>query len=259
MSSITRNGILEKISSELRREDYILAVWLEGSDGTKSVDEHSDIDLVCYAREGFVDQAISRLDAALNDLGELDVAYEEHWRPANNRYKVYHLADTPQSLLIDVTFQSESFPVSFLHEDKTVVPVVLVDKVGVVKYENVDIETQRSQLREQLSHARGMYSQRSRAVKYTKRGLFLESLIYYQKFVLNPLVEVLRVVHTPFQADCFLVHATRDFPDNVVAQLEHLYGVKAVQDIVDRIDFAHTMFDEAIGEAEQVLSTSSCV
>lgn len=113
MSSIIRNRIPEKISSELRRENYILAVWLEGSDGTKSVDEHSDIDLVCDAKEGFVDKAIFRLDTALNELGELDVAYEEHRRPSNNRYKVYHLADTPQSLLIDVTFQSESFAVSF--------------------------------------------------------------------------------------------------------------------------------------------------
>lgn len=259
MSRITRNGILETIVSDLRSEDYILAVWLEGADGTKSVDEHSDIDLVCYAKEGCIDKTISRLDATLNYLGKLEIAYEEPWRPANNRYKVYHLEETPESLLIDVTFQSESLPVSFLQEDKTIVPIVLVDKVGVVKFKNLDVETYRSQLRDQLSYARGMYSQRSRAQKYTKRGLFLESLIYYQKFVLHPLVEVLRVVYTPLQADCFLVHATRDFPDDVVSDLEHLYGVKTVQDIAERIDLAHNLFEKAVGEAEQLLSTSSFV
>lgn len=257
MSCITRNGILETIVSELRSEDYILALWLEGSDGTKSVDEHSDIDLVCYAKEGCLDKAIVRFDATLNCVGKLDIAYEERGRPANNRYKVYHLEETPDSLLIDVTFQTESFPVSFLHEDKTVVPIVLVDKVGIIKFENVDIETYRLQLLEQLSHARGMYSQRSRATKYTKRGLFLESLIYYQKFVLHPLVEVLRIVHTPYQADCFLVHASRDFPDDVVSALENLYGVKTVKDIAEKIDIAHKLFEKATDEAEQLLSTSS--
>jgi len=259
MIRITRDAILETIVTDLRTEDYILAVWLEGSDGTKSVDEHSDIDLVCYVTEWRIDDAISRFDISLKRLGELDMAYEEPGKPANNRYKVYHLQETLESLLIDVTFQSESFPVSFLHEDKTVVPIVLVDKAGVVKFGSVDVETYGAQLREQLSHARGMYSQRSRAVKYTKRGLFLESLIYYQKFVLHPLVEVLRVVHTPFQADCFLVHATRDFPDDVATELEHLYGVKTVQDIAERIDLAHTIFEKAIDEAEKLLSTPAFV
>lgn len=259
MRRVTRVEILETIVRDLSEEDYLLAFWLEGSDGTKSVDEYSDIDFVCYTREGYVDDAISLLDATLNDLGKLDIAYEEPSRPANNRYKVYHLDGTPESLFIDATFQSESFPVSFLREDKTVVPVVLVDKVGVVKFENVDMHRYLAQLREQLSHAYGIYSQRSRAEKYCKRGLFLESVIYYQKFVLHPLVEVLRVVHTPLQADCFLVHASRDFPNDVVTQLEHLYAVRTVQDIAERIELAHGMFEEAVREAERLLSSPSII
>jgi hypothetical protein len=256
MSRISRDEILEAIVSGLGGEDYILAVWLEGSDGTKSVDEYSDIDLVCYVKDGRVDDAVSRLDHTLNRIGQVDIAYEQPGRPANNRYKVYHLEETPESLLIDVTFQSESFPVSFLYEDKTVVPLVLVDKADVVKFQNADTVSYRSRLRSQLIQAQGIYSQRSRAVKYTKRGLFLESLIYYQKYVLQPLVEVLRIIHTPFQADYFLVHATRDLPADVVSVLETLYGVKSVKEIAERIDLADELFDKAVIEAEKLLSTS---
>lgn len=256
MRGIGRNEILEAIVSDVACEDYILAIWLEGSDGTRRLDEYSDIDLVCYAREGFLEQAVSRLDDCFNSLGHVDIAYEEPGRPANNRYKVYHLFETPDSLLIDVTFQSESFPVSFLYEDTTVLPVVLVDKAHIVKFHHVDLMSYRKELRDQLTRAQGIYSQKNRAVKYTKRGLFLESLIYYNKFVLNPFVDVLRIIHTPFQADCFLVHATRDFPHEVVSILEDLYGVRTVEDIAERITLVDQLFFKAVADAETLLSPS---
>jgi hypothetical protein len=83
------------------------------------------------------------------------------------------------------------------------------NKAGIVKYQDVDHATHRSQQHSQLISAQGIYSQRGRAVKYTKRGLFLESLIYYHKYVVRPLVDILRIIYTPFQADCFLVHASQ--------------------------------------------------
>ncbi|MDQ0917063.1 aminoglycoside 6-adenylyltransferase [Paenibacillus sp. V4I5] len=252
--AITRETILEGIVSDLGREEYILAIWLEGSDGTKNLDEYSDIDLVCYTKEGFIDDAFTKLDECMRQLGQVDIAYEEPGRSTNNRYKVYHLQETSDYLLVDVTIQSESVPVSFTNEDNTVVPVVLVDKAGIVKYQNVDYMTHCSRLHNQLVRAQGIFSQRSRAVKYTKRGLFLESLIYYQKFVLNPLVDVLRILYTPFQADCFLVHATRDFPAEVVLTLENLYGAKTVQDIAERIILVEELFRNAVAEADVMLS-----
>ncbi|MNO49312.1 hypothetical protein D3C76_396600 [compost metagenome] len=254
--TINRETILKAIVSDFRREDYILAIWLEGSDGTKTLDEYSDIDLVCYTKEGCIDDAFTRLDDCMGRLGQVDIAYEQSGRPNNNRYKVYHLQDSSDSLLIDVTIQSESFPVLFINEDKTVVPVVLVDKAGIVKYQAVDYATHRSQLHSQLIHAQGIYSQKNRAVKYTKRGLFLESLIYYHKYVVNPLVDVLRIIYTPFQADYSLVHASRDFPVDVVLILEKLYGVKTVEDIVDRINWIDELFRNAVAEAEVMLSQS---
>lgn len=252
--TISREQIINHIVSSLEKEDCILALWLEGSDGTGSVDEHSDIDLVCYTKEGFGDEAIARLNGCLHRLAAVDFAYEQPGRPANNRYFVCHLEGTPDSLLLDATVQNESHPVSFLKEDKMVVPVVLFDKAGIVRFQSMEPEERRAQLQAQLDHALALYSQRSRAVKYTNRGLFLESLIYYQKYILGPLVDVLRIVHTPLQADCFLVHATRDFPTQVTAKLEHLYGVMTVQDIAGRILPADEMFRSAAAEAQERLT-----
>ncbi|MNZ73670.1 hypothetical protein D3C78_920910 [compost metagenome] len=254
--TINRETILNAIVSDLGIEDYILAIWLEGSDGTKTLDEYSDIDLVCYTKEGCIDAAFTRLDACMLRLGKVDIAYEETGRPINNRYKSYHLQESSDSLLVDVTIQSESVPVLFINEDKTVVPVILIDKTGIVKYQNVDHTTHHSQLQSQLIRAQGIYSQRNRAVKYTKRGLFLESLIYYHKYVVNPLVDVLRIIYTPFQADSFLVHASRDFPVEVVLTLEKLYGVKTVEDIVDRIELTDKLFRNAVAEAHVMLLQS---
>ncbi|CAH1056284.1 hypothetical protein PAECIP111894_02437 [Paenibacillus pseudetheri] len=125
-----------------------------------------------------------------------------------------------------------------------------------MKYQNVDHMTHHSQLQSQLIRAQGIYSQRNRAVKYTKRGLFLESLIYYHKYVVNPLVDVLRIIYTPFQADSFLIHASRDFPVEVVLTLEKLYGVKTIEDIVDRIELTDELFRNAVAEVDIMLLQS---
>lgn len=218
------------------------------------MDAYSDIDMVCYVRDGYVGDAMVHLESCLSRLGALDLVYEEPGRPENNRYKVYHLEATPDSLLIDVTFQSETFPVSFLYEDLTVVPVVLVDKANVVKFGHADPETTREQLCIQLVQAQGCYGQRSRAIKYTHRKMFLEALIYYQKYVLGPLVDLLRIAHTPYQPDACLVHATRDFPPDVVTALETLYAVRSVEDIAERIMLADDWFQKALVQAEQVVS-----
>ncbi|ULL19708.1 nucleotidyltransferase domain-containing protein [Paenibacillus sp. H1-7] len=253
---ITRETIIKDIVSDLGNEEYVLALWLEGSDGTRNLDEYSDIDLVCYTKEGYTEDAFRRLDECLGELGKVDIAYEQPGRRPNNRYIVYHLEGTPDTLFIDVTIQSESYPVSFIKEDRTDVPMVLVDKAGIVKYQNVDRESHHSQLHAQLVRAQDIYRQRSRAVKYTKRGLFLESLIYYQKYVLNPLVDVFRIIYTPFQANCFLVHASRDFPTEVVVNLENLYAVKNVMDIAEGINLADELFRKAVNEAYSMLSQS---
>ncbi len=97
-------------------EDSILALWLEGADGTLHVDQHSDIDPVCYAREGSVDDTIGLLENSLATLGPLDIVYEEPGRPPRNRSRAYHVVGTPDSLLLDATFQSESFPICAAYE-----------------------------------------------------------------------------------------------------------------------------------------------
>ncbi|CAG7598962.1 hypothetical protein PAESOLCIP111_00272 [Paenibacillus solanacearum] len=252
---ITRHTILREIAAELEPAEFILALWLEGSDGTCSVDAYSDIDLVCYTKEGCTGKAIERLDACMRRIGTLDIEYEQTGRPDHNRYKVYHVRETPEHLLVDATIQSEPFPVSFVREDRTVVPVVLFDKASIVQYRHSDPASHASALRTQLTEALGVYSQRSRAVKYTHRGLFLEAFIYYQKYVLSPLVDVLRIVHTPFQADCFLVHASRDFPAEVTKALEYLYGVRTTKDIAERIGKADELFGRSVAEAERMLAS----
>lgn len=81
-------------------------------------------------------------------------------------------------------------------------------------------------------------------------------MIYYHKYVVNPLVDVLRIIYTPFQADSFLVHASRDFPVEVVLILEKLYGVRTVEDIVDRIELIDKLFRNAVAEAHVMLLQS---
>ena len=88
-----------------------------------------------------------------------------------------------------------------------------------------------------------MFAQRARLLPRLRRGHFLEALAYYRRFVLEPLVELLRLQHAPHKADYALKHIERDLPPDLVRQLESLHRVTSCDDIAARMEDAVALFN----------------
>lgn len=88
------------------------------------------------------------------------------------------------------------------------------------------------------------YSQHLRVRKYINRGTFAECYAYYNKFVIEPLVMLLRLKFTPLYPYHYILHISRHMPLDVVNRLEKLIQVKSLEDMENRMKEAKEWYQE---------------
>lgn len=239
---LEREQIVQAIVSRYRNDSRVHAFWLEGADGLGQVDAYSDLDLVLDVEDGFEETLLSDLEQTFLGLGELGLRSEPNQPVPGLLYRVFHLKNTPETLLLDVTIQSHSRRHVFLTDHPYEQPKVLFDKSGVIQFGESDAAALQASIEARLAVLEGTFAQRIRAVKYAKRGLFLETHAYYHKFVLTPLVGLLRIRYTPIVSDYYLVHISSHLPEAVVRELEELYRISSTSDILIHIEKARVWF-----------------
>jgi predicted nucleotidyltransferase len=250
---VTRNDILSYLEEGLKEHPKIFAMWLEGSDGTGSADKYSDIDLVLDVEDGFESETLSLCGELLKKLSPVDLSYEEPIQNPQMRYKVFHLKNTPEQLFLDISVQSHSRKIHFVKQNDSEVPKVIFDKKKVIKYKNINEVELKEELIERLYHLENTINQKARAEKYVKRNKFIEAVGYYQKFVITPLIELLRIKYKPINYNYYIVCISKHLPRDVTLQLEELYKINSINDISVYIEQAYNWFYEVLNEVKAEL------
>lgn len=245
----SRNRIIATLRTHLEPNPQILAMWLEGADATNAVDEYSDLDLCCSVEAGSLAQVTDQAEQALARLAPIDFRQKlkdekdfQHW--------VFHLAGTSAYLLIDFNLfvaRGSEFVVS----DPIEQPLVLFDKANVIRYVSAPDRLASLTRNQRIQDLKDTVAQASRLEKYVKRGEFLEAFGYYQKWLLTPLIEVLRMQYTPLHPDYFIVHISRHLPSHVLRRLEVLFKVNSVAEIETKHKEALAFFEETVAALTQ--------
>jgi hypothetical protein len=106
--------------------------------------------------------------------------------------------------MIDFCYQLHSRPKNecvFLENGTIEAAKVIFDKTGAIHYNPLKLSdyTERNMIR--LDEAKYRRTQHMRAMKYIRRGHFLEAYAYYNRYVLEPIIDALRLIYTPAHAD----------------------------------------------------------
>ena len=243
--TISRDQIIDQISTSARDNPLVYACWLEGADATDTVDEYSDVDIVLDVEDGSEETVFLDLEDALSKIGRLD--YRCETAPPDDsklRHRVYHLEGTPETLFLDIVVQSHSRDVEFIRQNAAEQPKVVFDKANAIRFRDVDEAQLVRALRGRLGHLERVFAQRSRVTKYVKRGKFLEAVGYYHRYLLGPLIEVLRIRYTPLTVDYGVVHISDHLPGALVSELEDLFKVGTVEEISEKVVRASEIFEE---------------
>lgn len=247
MESMQRGEIIEKLRTGLEPNEQVYALWLEGADASNTVDDYSDMDIWVDVADGKEETVLSVIKQLLTNLGSIDFEHEIPHRHPKIRQKFFHLAGTPEFLIIDVCVQSHSRVFWYTKGNEGEKAKILFDKQNVVQFKEVDAKGEEAEIHaraEELEKSFGFFQ--TWVKKELNRNNFLGAVGYYHEKVLAPLVELLRIQHQPTKRHFGLKHIKSDLPAPTVSQLEELYRVNSVEEIESKLDITNSLFKRTL-------------
>jgi len=226
-------------------------MWLEGADAVCAVDEYSDIDIWVDFEDAYEEEAYQAVESALSEISAIDYKYVVKHSHPKIRQRIYHLKGSSEYLMIDFCWQLHSRPSGeseFVKSDMIERVKVLFDKANVLRFVEPDPSKYEGWSAERLEECKYRYSQLSRVRKYVLRGHYLEAYAYYNRYVLEPLVDMLRLIYTPAHADHYLIHISQHIPKEEINKLEYFAQIASLDDISERISLAEKWFNELLGK-----------
>jgi predicted nucleotidyltransferase len=239
---MNREDIINKIRQTLEPLEFVYAMWLEGSDANGHLDEYSDIDINVDVEDEQVEQVFEIVEG----LFELDFYYDNSG-DNKQKQKIYHVKGTGRYLMIDFNLQphsSNSSNSTFAFGDTIDVCKVLFDKAVVIRYVQPDTSEYKADHQYWLKESGYRFSQIDRVHKYVLRNQYPEAFIYYNKYVIEPIVFLLRMKYTPAKLGYYMVHISQHIPEYELVKLNRLLQVQNVESIGNNLEFAKAWYNE---------------
>lgn len=244
---ITEKEITEVLKNVLQPLPYVYAFWLEGSFAMGYADEYSDIDYWIDVEDDCVREALEHVETALKSLGELDGRDETGNGHPKLGQVVYHIKGSSPYLVLDFNWQLHSRDRKEYHyitNDIVEGALVIFDKDNVVRLEEADeqeIASNKVKCKQECDYR---YSQHMRVTKYINRGTFPECYAYYNRYVIEPLVMLLRLKYTPLYPYHYLLHISKHMPQTVINRLDKLIQVTTLEEMEIAMKEAEKWYQE---------------
>jgi predicted nucleotidyltransferase len=250
---IDREQITAKLREKLEPLNYVYAFWLEGSDANNTVDEYSDIDFWVDFEDESEQQCYEAVENALSEISAIDYKYISDINHPKLRQRIYHLSGSSEYLMIDFCWQLHSRPRNeniYISGSRIEAAKVVFDKDNIIRYKDYNADEFKEQNLARLNECKYRYSQHMRPLKYALRGQYLEAYAYYNRYVLEPLIDLLRIIYTPANSDYYLIHISQHIPKEHVKKLEYFAQLNSTDDIAAKIPQAEEWFNELLEKIE---------
>lgn len=253
IDGIKREDIIAHLKQELIHLPYIHALWLEGADANLMVDDYSDIDIWVDVEDANLEESFTAVEEALGRLAPLDYCYVTCHEHPKIRQRFYHLEGSSPYLMIDFCWQLHSRDQIYYYTGSRIEQALVVfDKSSVIRFQDFSWTDHAGHFVRLIEDASFRYDQLIRVDKYLKRGLWPEARLYYEHYVIEPLVILLRILYTPTHTDYGLIHISSHLPAEQVDKLEALLHVADFAAIEAAIPEAKLYFYDLLKQIEAI-------
>lgn len=242
-----REEIIHKLSISAGGVEGFLACWLWGSDANNEVDEYSDIDMFFIVKDDFFEEAFDACQKKLLEIWEFDYISDLKIE-GSQTWKYFHIAWTPECLLIEIWLIKESDWMTFPLSHSYFKPKVLFDKCNFIKYVKQDEKELKENINRFIKEQEELFIESSRVKVYINRKNYIEATNYYIKFAYLPLVWLLRVKYTPELYNWGRIHISRHFPKTELERLEDLMRFTSINDLEKNINSINDWFNEVLND-----------
>lgn len=225
--------IVDELKQILESNPATYAMWIAGSVAEGYADELSDIDLWIDIDDGQDKEILEKIEKFLSLKGELDVNFGEVISPPYT-HQVYHLKHMNPYHFIEITLHTHSNNYVFIEGMRKV--KVLFDKDGTTQSTPFDKTSYDKMLQDRKKFLiKKIEIGELSVIKEITRGQFMDALHNYQFWLVEPVIELARIKHSPLKISYGLKHGSRDLPEDVVTEIESLYLIKSLEDLSNKI------------------------
>jgi hypothetical protein len=224
-------------------------MWLEGSDGLGMTDEYSDVDIWFDTNDDYAEKFLEECVAELGRLSEIDHILHER-RPSHPFIfqTNLHLKNSSPFLMIDLCVQKHSrerAATIFIEGDIAELPQVIFDKENIISLkqpEPLSVEESRKIIDRQSA----IFSERSRVTRFIKRQKFIEAFAKFQEYMIEPIIALARLTHTPRIWNYGTCHISRHLPPDEVKEIGRLFQNKDMNDLIKNVESAEKLFEKYV-------------
>ncbi|HSQ18083.1 MAG TPA: hypothetical protein VLM83_10320 [Anaerolineales bacterium] len=247
---LTRQEITTALVRGLEPLEFVNAMWEGGSAAFNRLDEWSDIDLQFDVADDKVEETFQAVQAVLERLSPIDLLYRTPALPWPGIFQIfYRLSQAGPYLLIDTAVIQHSAADKLLDEPLHGKAVFYFDKAGVAQQPAFDWAALNERLQKRVEALRKVFDlYQCMVTKESNRRNPLDALMFYNSCTLRPLVEVLRILHTPARHGFGIHYTYVDLPGEVTKRLEDLHFVRDLADIASKRAAAETWFYQTLDQ-----------
>lgn len=226
--------IVDELKELLEKDSTIHAMWIAGSVAEGTADELSDVDLWVDIDDNQDKHVLDKIEEFLAKKGTIDINFSEGLTPPFT-HVVYHLTQMSPLHFIEINLHSHSHKFGLFDSLRKV--KVLFDKDNTTELEPFDEASYIKMLseRKQFLIEKIKFGESS-VTKEIKRKQFMEALHNYQFWLVEPIIELIRIKHSPFKITYGLKHGSRDLPKDAVASIESLHTISSIDDLNNKIN-----------------------
>lgn len=226
--------IVDELKDLLEQDTAIHAMWIAGSVAEGQNDNLSDVDLWFDIDDGQDEVMLARIEQFLSSKDTIDINFGEGITPPFT-HKVYHLSQMNPLHLIEINLHSHSHKFGLFDRLRTI--KVLFDKDGTTTFEPLDEANYDKMLSERKQFLLKKIELGELSVrKEITRGNFMDAMHNYQYWLLEPIIEILRIQFASRKINYGLKHGSRDLPKDIVSKIESLYFLNSLEGLGDKIE-----------------------
>lgn len=252
MNEYKKNLTLE-ICDFLKNRNEVLAIWEGGSAATGFEDEWSDLDLITVTEHKAGDEIFEALDQLLDSAHGIVRRHrvpEPAWHGMSQCF--YQLKDSPEFFYCDLATVDKDNPNKLTERDRHGTARVYYDPQRIFAASSTPEQELDAIARRVWQSVTGIDFVLSIELgKAMKRGIMIDCISLYQSFIQRCLIPLLNLKYRPHKADFGYRYIHRDFPKEVVLQIENLF-----EDITSKnLSYSIPILLKLYEETKQELST----
>jgi hypothetical protein len=228
----------------------MLALWESGSAVFGRTDQYSDIDLEALIAPGQLEAVVGLLRTALAAIAPISHEYRQQLSQGDTQF-FWQLTGASPFNFVDLTltaWQGQPLRLGAHGEGR---PIVHFDKPGCLNIQEETASEMELRVRQRLREIAAIWEFHPRLVeKHIRRGHILAAYGQYQRLLIGPLIDLLRIKHCPQRSSWQTTYITWDLPVEIQKRLVPLVMVSSLGQMEANLPAIATWGRELIHELE---------